>query len=403
MALSELNLTPEDVDVLKQAGIVDLPGLAEGDVTELQRAFIAAAKEGKYPGRFPSLVKIAAWVEQARTLSEHQPEDGPSKDLDNIPSAVVKKKKVYRGSGGRVTKPLVELRPDRHARRKRDPEAPAPASGERVTLTPRREEESSSDVLEELNPDKQRALHQRRQDRPLHKPTAEKKEAATTPEPEPAPEKPAAKPESAPVVAAEKVEEAPTEEEALVAAPFRSFDDYKQGKVRVKPLDRHSLIIGEDESRSTGTEQESFEEELVYKKRMPIWRIRGVKHPDGLKVYLGAMITCLAVVLVLLTAIGAILFPIYQLDEYRLHFAALFGLTLVVGLIYIIMAIGMRCRVCSCHLFYSRRCLKNVKAHRILGAFPMFAQTLHILCWRWFRCMYCGTAIRLSDDHRDRD
>ncbi|MGY8690509.1 MAG: hypothetical protein ACKVHP_22570, partial [Verrucomicrobiales bacterium] len=193
---------------------------------------------------------------------------------------------------------------------------------------------------------------------------------------------------------------APSEEEApQPAAAFRSFDDYKEGRVAVKPLDRHSLQLGEDTERSTGTEQESFEDEIVYKKKMPIWRIRGVQHPDGLKVYLGAFITFITVLMVILIGVGAAMFPFYEeAAEYRMEFAAMFGVTLLLGVIYLFMAIGMRCRVCSCHLFYSRRCLKNKKAHSILGAFPMFAQTLHILAWRWFRCMYCGTAVRLRGD-----
>ena len=137
---------------------------------------------------------------------------------------------------------------------------------------------------------------------------------------------------------------------------------------------------------------------------MPIWRVRGVRHPDGLKVYLGALVTFSTIFLLLLVGIAAIIFPFYpEAEAYRMEFAGLFVLTLLFGLIYVFMAIGMRCRVCSCHLFYSRRCLKNKKAHRILGAFPMLAQTLHILAWRWFRCMYCGTAVRLREDHGERE
>ena len=118
---------------------------------------------------------------------------------------------------------------------------------------------------------------------------------------------------------------------------------------------------------------------------------------------ISALITFIAVLLTLVTCVGGGLLLFYDLQEYKMKFAILFGVTLVFGLMYIITAIGMRCRVCSCHLFYSRRCLKNVKAHRIFGFFPMLAQTIHILFWRWFRCMYCGTAVRLTEESANHD
>jgi hypothetical protein len=54
-----------------------------------------------------------------------------------------------------------------------------------------------------------------------------------------------------------------------------------------------------------------------------------------------------------------------------------------------------RCRICSCNLFYSKNCLKNRKAHHIPGIGYVASLSLHLLIFGWFRCMYCGTAIRL--------
>ncbi len=397
---SQLPLTPEAVTVLKQVGVTNAAQLAEANVTELQNAFITAAKEGRFPGKFPSLVKIAAWVEQARTLTLRQPEGGPSPDLDSIPTAVVhrtkeKTKKVYAGSGHAAGKKLMELRPDRHRPRKVAEEKP-PVTGHQVEIVPRYDSQATP-ASEELNPVTKRTLGAKREAPALHQPNAA---VAQTPAPSapthsPVPvEAPAPSPPQPPVQ---------QEEKPSSTNPFRSFDDYKEGRVAVKPLDRHSLKAGEDLNKSTGTEQESFEHEQVEKRRLPRWHIRGVKHPDNIKVWLGAFVTLTAVTLTLITAIGAAIFPFY-LEDYRIEFALVFLATLLFGLIYLFVAIGMRCRVCSCHLFYSRRCLKNVKAHRILGAFPMIAQTIHMLLFRWFRCMYCGTAIRLQEEaHRHPD
>jgi hypothetical protein len=388
--LAELELPPGAIEVLKEAGMVDLEALAQAKVTDVQALFIQATREGRYPDKSPSLVQIASWTDQAKRLLEDHPNTAP-KDLSQIPTAVVKrtgKKRAYPGSGPKANMQQVELHPDRHRppKRERNPQA---ASGKRLSITPRGEDTEPADVVAELNPEHQRVLHQRRPSTPLHKRGDDAKKAA-------APSAPAA-PSEAPAETQAEASASASETEAPQAfsSGFRSFDDYKEGRVSVKPLDRHSLSTGEDVSRSTESEQESFEEEQVYKRRMPIWRIRGVKHPDGLKVYYGAFVTFTAIFLTVLLAVGAALFPIY-LEDRRLEFGALFGATLLFWVFYVITAINMRCRVCSCHLFYSRRCLKNVKAHRILGGFPMLAQTIHILCWRWFRCMYCGTAIRLK-------
>jgi hypothetical protein len=62
-----------------------------------------------------------------------------------------------------------------------------------------------------------------------------------------------------------------------------------------------------------------------------------------------------------------------------------------------------RCRICSCNLFYSKNCLKNRKAHHIPGLGYVASLSLHLLIFGWFRCMYCGTAIRLRPTKREED
>ena len=398
----ELQLSPEALEVLTASGISKVEALAEADVADLQNAFIAAAKEGRYPEKFPSLVKIAAWVEQARMMAGQQELGaGMGTDLDSIPTAivkpVVKKKKAYAGSGPHACIRKVELRPDRHRARKRKSNNSA-ASRERVDPTPRGENPLGA-VVEELNPDTERTIHHRRQAPVLRKPvtsadpavpsSVEEKRAESGGEEGSHSGGQGESPRGERSVRAEE-----SEERESSPVPFHSFEDYKRGRLRVKPLDCHSVKLGEDAAKSTGTEQESFEEEQASREWMPIWRVRGVRHPDGRKVYLGALITFMAVFLTTLTAIGAAIFPLY-LEDYRREFAGLALLALIFGITYSLMAVGVRCRVCSCQLFYSRRCLKNANAHRFLGGFPMLAQMMHILLWRWFRCMYCGTAVRL--------
>ncbi len=394
---NKVQIHPEAVAVLCNFGIKSMDELADANVTELQTVFVQAASEGRYPEKYPSLVKIAAWVEQARNFAARQPQGGPSTDLENIPLAVVKRpnkaqRKRRQGSRGSQIK-QVELRPDRHRLRKNvNPDRQTPAGGS-VDITPRADE-AADPVAMELNPETQRTLQNRRSaGTPLQQSTANQT-SQTAPPVVPAQQAP---PQPAPI-------QAPPEPEPCSAnvpnykPGFRSFDDYKEGRVAVKPLDRHSLTLGEDTSKDTGSEQDDFEYEQVEKRKMPRTHARGVKHPAIFKVFFGAFITLMAVTLTILTAIGCLIFPIYLEQEYKQEFVILFVAALVFGLIYMFVAVDARCRVCSCHLFYSRRCLKHVKAHRILGGFPMVAQTIHILLFHWFRCMYCGTAIRLKDE-----
>jgi hypothetical protein len=41
--------------------------------------------------------------------------------------------------------------------------------------------------------------------------------------------------------------------------------------------------------------------------------------------------------------------------------------------------------------------LKNRKAHHIPVLGYVFAVAVHIVLFRWFRCTYCGTPVRLKE------
>lgn len=383
---ASLDLSPDILRVLQTHGVRTLGHLAACDVSELQGHFVGAVKEGRFRDMPPSLVKVASWIEKARALVERGAIETP---LIAVPTARVKrtvpgaekKRRSYAGSGSQKSADqLVQLRSDRHFTKKRDPEAPEPApetSRGGVELEPRASHVTES-AAQELNPETSRALHRRRKAPVLRRP----EETAN-----------AKAPPQSDGSTRQAGEETPK-------SRFRTFDDYKEGRIRVRPLDRHSVTIGEDTERDTASEQGSFEAEQEEKRRMPRWRIRGVRYPDPGKALFGAFITLMAIFLTILTAIACVLFPFY-LEDRRLEFAALAGANLLFALFYLFFATGVRCRTCTCHLFYSRRCLKNAKAHRLLGGFPLVAQAIHMLIFRWFRCMYCGTAIRLKDDRED--
>lgn len=68
----------------------------------------------------------------------------------------------------------------------------------------------------------------------------------------------------------------------------------------------------------------------------------------------------------------------------------------VAGLAYLIWGLGGSCRICGQKLFVPRMCLKNSKAHHFPGLGHIVPLCFHILLFRWFRCTYCGTPVRLK-------
>jgi hypothetical protein len=68
----------------------------------------------------------------------------------------------------------------------------------------------------------------------------------------------------------------------------------------------------------------------------------------------------------------------------------------VVGLLYLTVSYACSCRICGQKCFVPRNCLKNRKAHHIPLLGHIFAVALHMILFRWFRCTYCGTPVRLK-------
>ncbi|NJM38132.1 MAG: hypothetical protein HC845_09910 [Akkermansiaceae bacterium] len=69
----------------------------------------------------------------------------------------------------------------------------------------------------------------------------------------------------------------------------------------------------------------------------------------------------------------------------------------VIGIAYLIWAVKGSCRVCGQKLYYPRMCLKNSKAHHITGLGYVIPVCIHMLLFKWFRCTYCGTPVRLKE------
>ncbi|RYD27193.1 MAG: DUF4332 domain-containing protein [Verrucomicrobiaceae bacterium] len=129
--------------------------------------------------------------------------------------------------------------------------------------------------------------------------------------------------------------------------------------------------------------------------------IRGVLHSHPISIAIGALITLVLMVMLPTGIISAalLLFSSEMPEKFGWvpKWLLVFPLALpVLGLIYLIWGARGSCRICGQKLFVPRMCLKNTKAHHIRGLGHIVPLCFHILLFKWFRCTYCGTPVRLK-------
>jgi hypothetical protein len=130
--------------------------------------------------------------------------------------------------------------------------------------------------------------------------------------------------------------------------------------------------------------------------------IRGVLHSNPHQIWWGALFTLGCHVMIPLGIFGA--FALLLKDNGSSLFQWVPGWFLalpigvfVVGFLYLIISFSCTCRICGQKCFVPRNCLKNRKAHHIPILGYVFAVALHIVLFRWFRCTYCGTPVRVKE------
>lgn len=176
---------------------------------------------------------------------------------------------------------------------------------------------------------------------------------------------------------------------------IKSTDDMLGGTVRpisgkiAEDDDRVALIRGPRVETNKGRDPQS-----------PFY-IRGVLHSHPVSMSVGAVVTLILAILLPLGIISAALLLLSDLDPG--HFAWVpkwllaFPFSLpVVGLAYLLWGINGTCRICGQKQFVPRVCLKNSKAHHVRGLGYIVPVCVHMLIFKWFRCTYCGTPVRLK-------
>jgi len=129
--------------------------------------------------------------------------------------------------------------------------------------------------------------------------------------------------------------------------------------------------------------------------------VKGVLHTHPMSLAFGAIVT-LMLMLVLPAAItsAALLFISDQFPgslPWVPKWLLAFPIALpVFGFLYLSFGLNGKCRICGQRLFWPRHCRKNSKAHHAPGLGHIVPTALHMLTFKWFRCIYCGTPVRLK-------
>jgi len=127
--------------------------------------------------------------------------------------------------------------------------------------------------------------------------------------------------------------------------------------------------------------------------------VRGVLHPQPGRVKLAAFISFLTFLLfptILIAAVIVIFREPLQIEP-SLWLLAAPGAFFFFACLYLAIARPLKCRICGQPLLSRKACFKHVKAHRLPLLGYIVPTSLHMLFFHWFRCIYCGTAVRLKE------
>ncbi len=123
--------------------------------------------------------------------------------------------------------------------------------------------------------------------------------------------------------------------------------------------------------------------------------IKGVLHKSVSRFKSGCRSFILVNILILLSFI---ITPLVILDR-ELYWWAVWTplLALLAFIIYFSTAQRASCPICNQKQFAPKRCLKHKQAHRWPFFGYMLPTAIHALLFKWFRCIFCGTSIRLKE------
>ncbi len=123
--------------------------------------------------------------------------------------------------------------------------------------------------------------------------------------------------------------------------------------------------------------------------------IRGVLHKRA-----GSfMFSLFAYLTFILCVIAGFSLPLLALIDKEKYGWAMFAPVLVIIgiLIYFMFTGRASCPICNQKQFAPKNCLKHRDAHRFPIIGYMLPTALHVIFFKWFKCIFCGTSVRLKE------
>lgn len=119
--------------------------------------------------------------------------------------------------------------------------------------------------------------------------------------------------------------------------------------------------------------------------------VKGILHPSPFKVFFAAVFA-IAARLSFITFLGITLLVIFN----KIEMVYLWGILIFPLFVFlnVVTSLQVRCRVCGMKEFVPSQARKHKHTHTFLWTGPIISTALHVILFRWFRCMFCGTAIR---------
>ncbi|MFK7850613.1 MAG: DUF4332 domain-containing protein [Akkermansiaceae bacterium] len=128
--------------------------------------------------------------------------------------------------------------------------------------------------------------------------------------------------------------------------------------------------------------------------------VRGVLHTHPWRLRFGALFTLILILNIPLAIAAAFLLLLSGENPETFGWVPawviVFPLALpVIAFIYFLLGSSCKCRICTQKLFIRSVARKHIKSHRIPGFGFIVPLCLHLLVFNWFRCLACGTPVRL--------
>jgi hypothetical protein len=182
---------------------------------------------------------------------------------------------------------------------------------------------------------------------------------------------------------------------------FRSIADLEAAGQRIPVSKSHTNSDSSPETDRVSLIRAPLEKTNRGRDPRSRWYVRGVLHTHPVSMTLGAIITLIMVVLLPLSILASALLLLSDQFPATFPWVSVWWLAVpcclpLVGILYWIFGVSGKCRICTQRVFLPRGCRKNAKAHHVRGLGYIIPLCFHLLVFRWFRCTYCGTPVRLK-------